>query len=541
MKLKAMLVDDEINIIRNLQKVISWEAMQLELVGMASNGAMALELAQEHNPDLILSDIRMPVMDGITMLQRLREQGFQGEVIMLTGFQEFDYARSAIKYGAKDYIVKPIDYEELQQVIERLAGELRSKFAGRERDSNRWKQLSGIAYEKVLLDALMNCPAGISRQLLDVGSIKWNNTRFILYVIDLDDYSQLTVQDERERRLVHFAVRNVLQEVLLDDCPDYSVLQTREGEWCLLAAEERSPGKPSGQLRHWAERMQQAVERYTRLSVSVGVYPASLSLEELSGAYRSAKQAMRLSLQAKHIEIIGERAEAVHSVSSFWTMADGLVAALLQGDQEKAHELLERLLRELAEPSSLQAEPMLHFLSIHLLREMRSVGILTAEQEQTLWLELNGSRHIKLLVQTIYRIASECANGSAGNSRKSIELLMACAKDYIHRNVTRDLGVEELACHLGISTSYFSQLFKQHFEETFVEYVTRQRIELAKTLLSSSGKSVTQIGKLVGYAERRYFTKVFHKHEGMSPSEYREYLSQPSSCPSDSSPLNSSR
>ncbi|MFS0839792.1 helix-turn-helix transcriptional regulator [Paenibacillus sp. 1P03SA] len=101
---------------------------------------------------------------------------------------------------------------------------------------------------------------------------------------------------------------------------------------------------------------------------------------------------------------------------------------------------------------------------------------------------------------------------------------MVNAKEYIAKNLSNDFGVEEIADHLGISCSYFSLLFKQHFGETFLENLTRQRIELAKSLLRMSDKSITQIGKQVGYAERRYFTRVFYKFTGMTPSEYREQI-----------------
>jgi two-component system response regulator YesN len=106
-------------------------------------------------------------------------------------------------------------------------------------------------------------------------------------------------------------------------------------------------------------------------------------------------------------------------------------------------------------------------------------------------------------------------------SKKTGEMLMISAKEYIHQRLSTDLGVEELADHLGISCSYFSMLFKAQFGETFVEYVTRQRMELAQSLLASTEKTVTEIGALAGYSDRRYFTKVFQKYTQMTPSEYR--------------------
>ena len=533
MKIKAMLVDDEINIVRNLEKIIPWEAMSIELIGTAANGAKALDLAREGKPDLILSDIRMPVMDGIELLRQLRESGYEGEMIMLTGFQEFDYARSAVKYGARDYILKPIDYEELQLVIERTAAGIREIKINELKETARWRELSELAYEKILLDLLMDYTSFPLHRLREEGDRSWLDQRYWMLLVDLDDYSQIARQDERERKLVHFAVRNVLQDALSPELAEYAVLLTREGEWCVLiplpvtgpsGAAMAAGAASSERLRTWSEQVQQAVERYVKLSVSVGVYPSPLAAEELADAYRKVQRGLQLSLESRHILIHEQTAGTDATGSSFWGLADGLATGLTQGDSAKIEQTLEELGRSIKEAgghNSMRAEQMLHFLCLHLLREMRSVGLLGSSQEQTVWAKLEDSLNVKELVECVHLLIRECQQVSTGR-RKSPELLMASARDYIQKHVARDLGVEELAQHLGISNSYFSLLFKQHHQETFLEYLTRERMELAKSLLLHSDKSVTQIGKLAGYAERRYFTKVFHKYEGMTPTEFRE-------------------
>ncbi|MCL6457730.1 MAG: AraC family transcriptional regulator [Gorillibacterium sp.] len=117
---------------------------------------------------------------------------------------------------------------------------------------------------------------------------------------------------------------------------------------------------------------------------------------------------------------------------------------------------------------------------------------------------------------------SEESDDGEAMSRRRGEQLIGKAGDYIRRNLTSDIGIEEVAGHLGISCSYFSMLFKAHFGETFVEHVTKQRMERAMNMLLTSDRSITRIGMLVGYTERRYFTKVFQKYAHVTPSEYRE-------------------
>ncbi|AEI45173.1 response regulator [Paenibacillus mucilaginosus] len=520
MKVKAMLVDDEIHIVRNLEKIIPWESLGIEIIATAGNGAKALELAEELKPDLILSDIRMPVMDGIELLKQLRGSGYGGEILMLTGFQEFDYARSAVKYGAREYILKPIDYEELENILQSLAAEIQSVKLSRMKDMAKWRELSELAYEKILLDLLMDYTSFPLHRLQEEEDRVWLHQRYWMLLVDLDDYSQIIRQDERERKLVHFAVRNVLQEALRSEFVEYAVLLTREGEWCLLIPLPQAGREPAAPLEAWSEEVQEAVRRYVKLSVSVGVYPSPVSAEGLADAYKKLQRSLQLALEKQAIVLHREVQEADPQGQSFWSLADRLVAGLTQGESPKVDAALEELGRLLKE-HGMRAEQMLHFLNLHLLREMRAIGLLDSLQEQRVMGELERSMSIKELMDCVLLLVRECMQTGQAR-RKSPEVLMATAREYIQKGLSRDLGLEELAQHLGISNSYFSLLFKQQHGETFLEYVTRERMELAKSLLLTSDKSVTQIGKLAGYAERRYFTKVFHKYEGMTPSEFRD-------------------
>ncbi|PYI53894.1 response regulator transcription factor [Paenibacillus flagellatus] len=533
MNLKALLVDDEINIMRNLQTVIPWERMGIDIVGMATNGAKALELIEERMPDLILSDIRMPVMDGIALLQQLQERQYEGEVIMLTGFQEFDYARSAVKYGAKDYILKPIDYEELQSIVERLAQQIRERRAAKRNEEKKWRHLSTLAHQKILYDVLMDYASVSDPHLPSDDEEAMRRFDYTLLVADLDGYSRIARPwNERERKLWNFAVRNVLQEALLPRELDYAVLQTREGEWCVLV--RRRPGSPdpaSDEVRGWCETLQQAVAQYVKLPVSVGIYPCPVPMEALAESYKCVQRALQLSPEKQQVLLVDNRCdESETEDESLWPLVDELVAGLKQCDRartEQATRGLNASVKAILAQSVLRGEQILHFVVLHLMREMREVGMLEGSREDAVWAKLEKSVSVKELLCTIDELVQECLNARV--AKKTSELLMMSAKDYIHRHLGNDLGIEELADHLGISCSYFSLLFKQQYGETFVEYVTRQRMETAKSLLLMTDKSVTQIGKTVGYAERRYFTKVFHKFWGMTPTELREKSGGPGS------------
>ncbi|MFD2333699.1 response regulator [Cohnella sp. GCM10020058] len=525
MRLKALLVDDEINILKNLQAVIPWEELCVDVAGTAKNGEAALALAREHSPELILCDIRMPVMDGIRFLEELREMGSDAEVIMMTGYQDFSYVRSVIRYEVKDYILKPLDYDELGQTISRLADGIRERKAEQQNIQREWHQVFHLAYEKVLYDVLMDVGGGSAKPFLKQHELSGGDLSFAMLLVDVADYSQKERNwDDKERKLWNFAVHNVLQEYLSTLQIPYTVLQVRSGEWCVLV--ERMPAEAfdRGQCEDWSCQLREAVERYLKIQIRVAMQPAPVSLEKLARVYKNLQRSLSLNAGLDDAIILPERTKA-HSEHSqrLWDRIEEMVTGLKRCDRRKTEGALRELnesFRQLPDASYERVQPILHYLCLHLLREMRSMDVIQGEDETVFWKQLDRNPGIRETLAVINRLVDRSIDNVM--KKKTSDVLMLSARDYIERNLSSELSIDAMADYLGISGSYFSLLFKQHFGETFVEYVTKQRMEMAKSMLAISDKSITAIGLLVGYAERRYFTRVFSRYTGLLPSEYRE-------------------
>lgn len=525
MRLKALLVDDEIHILKNLQAVIPWEELRIDIVGTAKNGEAALELVREHSPELILCDIRMPVMDGIRFLEALRELGSDAEVIMMTGYQDFSYVRSVIRYEVKDYILKPIDYDELGQTISRLVEGIRERKAEQQNIQREWHQVFHLAYEKVLYDVLMEVGGGSAKPFLKLHELSGEDLTFAMLLVDVADYSQKERNwDDKERQLWNFAVHNVLQEYLSTLQIPYSVLQVRSGEWCMLI--ERMPPESfdRSQCEDWSAQLRDAVGRYLKIRIQVALHPSPVSLEKLARVYKNLQRSLSLNAGQDSAIIVPERAkeQSEHS-QRLWDRIEEMVTGLKRCDRRKTEGALRELnesFRKLPDASYERVQPILHYLCLHLLREMRSMDVIQGDDESLFWKQLDRNPGIRETLTVINRLVDRSIDNVM--KKKTSDVLMLSARDYIERNLSSDLSIDALADYLGISGSYFSLLFKQHFGETFVEYVTKQRMEMAKSMLAISDKSITAIGQMVGYAERRYFTRVFSKYTGLLPSEYRE-------------------
>jgi len=528
MMLKVLLVDDEINILKNLQAVVPWEELGVEVVGAAKNGEIALELAREHSPDLILCDIRMPVMDGIEFLGALREFNAESEVIMMTGYQDFSYVRSVIRYEVRDYILKPIDYDELAQTISRLADGIRERRAEQQVIQTEWRQMFSLAYEKVLYDLLIDIGGGgASKPFLKFHEVTGEDLTFAMLLVDVEEYSRKEcVWDEKERKLWNFAIHNILLENLDNFAVPHSVLQVRSGEWCVLI--ERIPPESFDreQCLAWGTKLSQAVRSYLKLNIRVVLHPAPVKLEKLSKTYKSLQRSLHLGSTGSGggSVLVPEQNRGIQDETiGLWDRIEEMVTGLKRCDRRKTEAALRELnesFKRLPESSFERVEPILHYVCLHLLREMRAMDVIGRGEELNYWNQIDHSPGIRDTLAVINRLVDQSIDNVM--KKKTSDVLMLSAKDYIERNLSSDLSIDMLAEYLGISGSYFSLLFKQYFNETFVEYVTRQRMEMAKSLLALSDKSVTMVGQMVGYAERRYFTRVFSKYTGMLPSEFRE-------------------
>lgn len=534
---KVLLVDDEQHITRNLEKVIPWSMLGLEITGTAKNGVEALELLQANPADLVLCDIRMPVMDGLELVRHIREQAIPCDIIMLTGYQDFSYTRAAIQYGVKDYILKPIPYDELTGVIARVMSEQRNKRLQLKEEQRKRDKMIDLANEKILYDVLLDYTDITSDNWLMAGQEQsLRDPQYTVIVLDIDagsaDAKDWREWRNKERKMWNFAVCNVLRETLQLASLQNAVIQMRDGEWCVLIHGNRlEPGKgkepDAVQMKLWAEMLLTSVKSNAKLQLHAGIYDKVAAMTELSTAYKAVQRGMQLSTETVPIAFYGsELAGGFETGRTLWDIAERLIGAMKRGDASGVDEEQKRIADQLHKAgggAEGRMKPLLHFLALHLMRELKEADLLPRELEDALWRKMDLHFSVKDLFAAIRQASNEGVVRTT-DKRKHSERQLADAKLFIDRHLFRDISVEETATHVGLSTSHFSLLFKQTYGDTFIEYITRQRMETAKSLLQETPKSVAQIAKEVGYAERRYFTKVFMKYTGQNPTDYRMAL-----------------
>jgi len=402
MNLTAMLVDDELPILENLSLILPWEDMGIEITGTARSGVEALDKVAVSHPDIMLCDIRMPTMDGLELIRILRERGESCEIILLTGYQQFEYARMAIRYNVHEYICKPIDYSDLEYKLRELTEQIHKKRMESESERHRNIEMENWIRHKHVTELLRGekenpscCPVQSLETLP-------STDRYTLILVDAEGYFRHSIgwsgdQHQQWHDEIHSSLRD-----LTEDIEGSMITNIRKGEWGIVL--KASIG--------WEIRADQLAQRIQR------------------------------------------RLDTVFAIDS------AMKARIIVDDKPVCldHQITDRY------------------------------------------------RHCQ----------------KHGASRPSVSEWIKSACEYMDTHLDHDIGIDEVADWLGISSSYFCQLFKSHVGVTFVEYMTHKRMETAALLLSTTEWSITSIGEATGYKERRYFSKVFHRHFHMKPSEYRQ-------------------
>ncbi|WP_211745204.1 response regulator [Paenibacillus sp. Marseille-Q4541] len=524
MNLNVLLVDDEQPILDNLTEFISWETLGIEIAGTARTGSEALELVAHYDPDLILCDIRMPIMDGLTFIKQYRDQGGNGEILLLTGYQEFEYARLALQQGVKEYICKPIDYIELEQTIGQLAENIQARKMKEQEGSQQQEQMSNWIRRKWLLELLLGESESPNPCVPQSGTDE-EKSLYTLILLDAQDYFRRAMfWSDQERKIWHENVREALEKKLASLVPPGIVIQTREGEWCIVIEHRSLFDKiRRDTIQERMSELKQTFEEEAGMHVRLYSEGEEVVFSLLAEQYLKAQQAVMLVEQPEHLTLRKDLSiEEDDWMSRAWS--DRLTLGIRHQNKNEILNILQQLYNVICQNSnglSGKAVKYFHYVVVHMLREMHEMRVLKPEAEEKIWNVMLQPLTLREFYELALTLAEACGEEQP---RRSAGSLVSSAKDYIASRLDQDLGIEEMADQLNISPSYFCQLFKSHFGVTFVEYITKERMETAKKLLASTDRSIASIGASVGYRERRYFSKVFHKHYGMKPSEYREMM-----------------
>ncbi|MGO4109867.1 response regulator [Paenibacillus sp. YAF4_2] len=530
--MKVIIVDDETAIHEQLIKMIPWDELGWEIVGHAYNGEEARQLTELLRPNLILTDIRMPLMDGLGFMEWLKSSGQQAKVIVLSGYGDFEYSRTAFKLDAYDYLLKPVQEAELLTVLGKAVEQI-------QQDSK--KQSDRINEKAVLNQGLTLMQDEFFTQAAGSSHLEENElyVRAEQLMIDLPQggYSVVAVKfiaaeenvQERykgDRSVFYFAARNIMQETL-GGIPVFRYLH-KTAEFVFLYSHS---SKHAGVFPQLLSRLHHSLEICLRTHARIGVSSTKQRISKLSAAYTEAVQALE-SLHFGNEEDIayyGKQANAKitdnGSASGNWKEIGLLLDMLLgTGAIRDGEVLLAKLEEAFCEQSvSVMSGAEWKKASSELLDKLESH--MNDEDSIMLMNEARaGIRELRTgqVKESLRRLIESRLQSAAGETKtKNGKQLIEVVKKYIDIHY-KSISLEEVSARFYLNKNYFCSLFKSVSGESFVEYVTALRMEHAKRLLMTSELKAYEVAEMVGYSDQRYFSQVFRKATGMKPTEYRQ-------------------
>lgn len=527
------VIDDVASVVQGISKHIPWEHYGVEVIGTALDGQEGLQLIRSRKPDIVLTDIRMPNMDGIEMLKQLREQSYEGKIIFFSGYNDFDYAQQALRLGAYDYITKPHSVDQIVEVILKAKEAIEAKALEDQHAieiRNKLKESLPILRQEffnLLLHHRTN--EDHIRNRWEFLQLDLPQQDLIVMVIEIDRLAEKSVDlSIEEVELIRFSLQNIVQETI----NAYTEGVIFRDTMSRFAAIYHDPGGEQD-LAQLADKCCEHIAVYTKFTVTIGQGRKARHACDLSEAYREAVFALSYQFYAGgNVVLMYEDVAGPDKTFPRYSKDDEqeLAMSLRSGNASQACEALTRIFDELSS-GLVRPEPM-NLISVYYELAFKVLRILLEKVpypeiqhlEQRLrdrhWLTIVP---LKELQQVIIDLCEEGCRLTERRQRSETENAVDKAISFIHENLHTDITVGDCAKHVHLSPNYFVNVFKRVTGRTFIQLLTQERIERAKTLLLE-GRQVQEIAAEVGYEDRRYFSDVFKKLEGMTPSEFaRKY------------------
>lgn len=526
----VLIVDDERDIRNGLAAHLPWREWGFQSVYTADDGTAALELIARHPIDLIVTDIRMTRMSGLDMLSLLNRDGFDGHIIIVSGFDDFQYAKEAIRLGVDDYLLKPIDKDDLKRAVQSIAERLDKKRQQLEYASSQhanYRQMLPRLREETLQE-LISRPYRIGQEVrleyrLEQLDLQWLITgRLLLAVIAIDDLGALMESQTAERReTTLFSVGNILEHALFDWAWKKAVLfGSKQGQWVCIWGQEEESEVP--QLEKLVLEMNDCVRRYVKIQTSGKVTPGTTTIDHLYDTCKETEEALAF-LKANR-GLMEEFAEPGGEL----LLADiRYVSELLRyGTDEDIRDAVEdypRLVQSwgVRHPGDLQQKSFEWLLDVF--RAAQRAG--WKEQHWdinliALWEHFSGFDTVESLQE---QTAVQLLRVSNSMRQQFIpqNQIVSEAKRYIREHFCETITLQTVAEHVHVSPAWLSKLFKKETNKNFLEYVTDARLDKAKELLQDLNLKVYHISSQVGYQDTIHFSRLFKRKFGLTPQEFR--------------------
>ncbi|MBC8062709.1 MAG: response regulator [Clostridiaceae bacterium] len=533
--LKVFIVDDDDIIRKGLHVIVKKFVEDCEVVGQAADGELALEAIKVLKPDLLITDIKMPIMDGIELIKNVKELKLKMKIIVLSGFDEYKYVRETFKYGVKDYLLKPIQKKDIVELINNIKIEIEKEngedIQGMDLELKA-KEGTNLLRQKMIIQLSQKSYSDNAELEKELKSLDIKQTgNFIVTILSIDNYFKLNTKEAPDlglnsiKQLINefeTTCKSITNNLIAFKCLEDS---------CILALFE---GIGKLELQQRLSRLQSDIVNKNDFTISIGVSNGFNNIYDSHIAFEQVNLAIEEKFYKGNNSLINYEDNSYERNKLEEPKIDKCIDNFLgaieicnsKGIVKHIEEFLIYLKESKLRPNEFR-KSCLGFISrvVAVSSDFRdATNNLSIEDDLDLTIYLKEiSTYEELreyLVSEMFKIAEEIKSIREKKSKKIIEI----SKKYVLNHFKEDINLNLIAEKVFLSANYFSNLFKSETGMNFSDFLLDVRVNEAKKLLANYEYKIYEIGPMVGYDEIVSFGRAFKKKVGLSPSDYRNII-----------------
>ncbi len=516
--MNVLVIEDEPQALEGMKRMMEQLDAAIEQVFFCSHAVEGLEVIEAHRPELIITDIILPDMTGLDLLEHVHITDYEPKIIIVSGFDDFEYAKRGLKLGAVDYFLKPFDTDafvnKIKECVQWIEEEQKERI-----DHHRTLEMAHLgtrSMRDIFLLGLCLQPTSLHEHILHrlrIWGLEWLASE-PYYTISITVKAFASELSEKEEDLLAFATGNIVDELMQQYAPSVTFMNAKK-YWIIVT--------PHADIGPLIEKVDSEILRYQKMNASIGVSERMNSFQSLHSAYRQAVDAQRAALLSKDQNVYYYDKLKAHTQGSEADIAAYMVSAIESRDEEAIRAAADKYVHNLvvkgnaSKPSDISQRCIDWIMKLQEVLRKRS-ELKGGEIPVALWDELDAC-------ETMDDLGSALSKYLIGLSLQIREVnknaIIAQALKLIHQKYMEELKLQALADELSIHPVWLSQLFKKEVGINFLDYITDMRIQKAKELLRQTNNKIYEIASTVGYQDIHHFGKLFKKKTGVTPKEYR--------------------
>jgi len=536
--IKIVIVDDELLIRVGIKSSLNWEDHGFEIVGQAENGIKAIEVIEKTHPDIVLTDIKMPKMDGLELISEIRKRFPSIKTVVLSCLNEIDYVKKAMKLGAEDYILKlSIEPESLLEVLTKVRQVIESesnipstaKVVEEELRVNHYVLKEDI-YRKMVAGSIG--PKDFVNELCSLG-IEIKTGTFAVLCGSIDDYSQAPARSKMyDQYLFKFSFINILEESLSKNYK-CDIAEIYDGEYIILlkCGDPQDANFSKDAISSCLKKINNSLKKYLNISISFGIDTSLIEYTRIRETFTKASIAMKCKFYhgRESIFFCDESYNFIKKGIIFDNNNEKkLLEKLDDFDETGVKAIIDEFFDKIAELKTFEPDSV-RMVSVEICNSL--INFVKKFDGKDDFISSNFSVHpfdFLITAETIYDIKQwfgEFVNTlyehiySWQHEAKRPEIIKL--QKYIAENIGENITLEKASKISNISKCYLSSIFKKETGDVFVDYVNKTKMERAKILIQQHGLKIYEAANKVGISDESYFSKLFKKYMGVSPSKFQ--------------------